>query len=82
MDFIKTLVKLFSSKPTWIIDVDQIEHFDDDGNSTKKYISYKVRRWSKIGLYYSDIADFDTLSEAHEFVSKYKSFPLNADGVY
>ena len=87
MDFIKTLVKLLNSKPIWMIDVDQEQSYNDDDNMKDRKIIFKVRRWNKLGLYsrtilYSDIADFDTLSEAHEFVGRYKNFPLDADGVY
>ena len=82
MDFIKTLVKLLNSKPIWMIDVDQEQSYDDNDNMNGRKIIFKVRRWNKLGLYYSDIANFDTLSEAHDFLSKYKNFPLNGDGVY
>ena len=82
MDFIKTLVKLLNSKPIWMIDVDQEQSYNDDDNMKDRKIIFKVRRWNKLGLYYSDIANFDTLSEAHDFLSKYKNFPLNGDGFY
>jgi hypothetical protein len=78
---IRQLVKMLRPRSQWQIDVIERSEYDENDKEIGTKICFKVDRWHKDYLHYENVAEFDTINEAFDFVRKYKSFPVNADEV-
>jgi hypothetical protein len=81
MNAIQTLIKMLRPKRKWLIDVDQKYQFDDEGEITNARTVYWVIRFYEDGVNKERVAQFDSLEEAKNFITNFKDFPIEYDGV-
>jgi len=77
----RPLVRLSWRNPKWIIDALQVTTYDRNGRAENKEIGFRVKRWEDFFLTYENIATFETLEEAQDFIKNHKHFPIDMDGV-